>query len=161
MKPLVLTLALVGLVAGAASAQEAVYLVRHAERQDASADSKLSAVGEARAKRLADWLDTARITHIYTSELVRTIQTAMPFAAATHLTPQRVPASDTQVLLGRVARLGPHDRALIVGHSNTIPELIRGLGVRAPVAIQDSEYDNIFIVVPRQDAEPVLLRIKY
>jgi phosphohistidine phosphatase SixA len=161
VKPLALALAVVIAGAWTVSAQEAIYLVRHAEREDSSADSKLSAAGEARAVRLAAWLGTARITHIYTTDLRRTIQTAMPFAAASHLSPQQSPASDTQAMRVRVAGLGPADRALIVGHSNTIPELIRAFGVTTPIAIPDSEYDNIFIIVPRRDAEPVLLRFKY
>ena len=94
VKPLALALAVVIAAAWTVSAQEAIYLVRHAEREDSSADSKLSAAGEARAARLAEWLGTARITHIYTTDLRRTIQTAMPFAAASHLSPQQSPAAD-------------------------------------------------------------------
>jgi len=161
MKPLLAALTIAIAASQAAAAQEAVYLVRHAEREDASPDSKLSAAGEARATRLAEWLGPAHITHIYTTELRRTIQTAMPFAAAAHLSPQQSPAADSPGLVARVQGLGPHDRVLVVGHSNTIPDLLRGFGVRTPVTIADSEFDNIFIVVPRKDAEPVLLRFKY
>jgi phosphohistidine phosphatase SixA len=161
VKPLVLTLLFLVHTAQAATAQEAIYLVRHAERADSSPDSALSADGEARAIRLARWLETASITHIYTTDLRRTIQTAMPFAATNHLSAQQSPASDPKAIAGRVTGLGPHDRALVVGHSNTIPELIRLLGVRTPVTIGDNDYDNIFVVVPRRDAEPVLLRFKY
>jgi broad specificity phosphatase PhoE len=157
----VLALALTLTVPPAAAAQEAVFLVRHAERADSSADSTLSDAGRARATRLAEWLRGARITHIYTSELRRTIQTAMPFAVASHLSPQQSAATDSQGLVGRIAGLGPHDRALVVGHSNTIPDIIRGLGVKVPVTIADSEYDNIFLVVPRGNAEPALFRFKY
>jgi broad specificity phosphatase PhoE len=161
VKPLALALVLIVVAARPAFPQEAIYLVRHAEREDASSDSKLSAAGETRAVRLAEWLRTARITHIYTSEFRRTIQTAAPFATASHLSPQQTPASDRDALTTRIGALGAHDRALVVGHSNTIPELIRAFGVQTPVAILDTEFDNIFIVVPRKDAEPVLLRFKY
>jgi phosphohistidine phosphatase SixA len=161
VKPLLLSLTFLVSAAHGAFAQEAIYLVRHAERADSSADAKLSAEGEARAVRLAQWLETAKITHIYTTDLRRTVHTAMPFAAASHIAPQQSPASDTYAIIGRVNGLGPHDRALIVGHSNTIPELIRIFGARTPVTIGDNEYDTIFVVVPRKDAEPVLLRFKY
>jgi len=161
VKAHVLALSLALAAPPAAVAQEAVFLVRHAERADSSADSTLSEAGEARALRLAGWLNAARITHIYTSELRRTIQTAMPFAAASRLSPQQAPAGNTQALVNQVTALGSHDRALIVGHSNTIPEILRGLGVKAAVTIADSEYDNIFLVVPRKDAEPALFRFKY
>jgi broad specificity phosphatase PhoE len=160
VKPFVVALALAA-TAHQAAAQEAIYLVRHAERADTSADSKLSAAGEARAVRLAAWLQTAGITHIYTTDLRRTIETATPFAGASHLSPQQSAAADLSAIVTRIRGLGPSDRALVVGHSNTIPELIRSFGVKAPIAIADSEYDNVFVVVPRQDAEPVLLRFKY
>ena len=55
----------------------------------------------------------------------------------------------------------PHDRALVVGHSNTVPELLRALKVATPITIADAEYDNLFIVVPQKDAPPLLLRLKY
>jgi len=161
VKVRVLALVLTLTVPPAAAAQEAVFLVRHAERADSSADSALSDAGEARAIRLAEWMRTTRITHIYTSELRRTIQTAMPFASASHLAPRQSAASDTQGLVGRIVGLGPADRALVVGHSNTIPEVLRALGVKVPVTIGDSEYDNIFLVVPRGNAEPALFRFKY
>ncbi len=47
-----------------ASAQSAVFVVRHAERADTTADSVLSAAGEARAARLLDVLKGAGITQI-------------------------------------------------------------------------------------------------
>jgi broad specificity phosphatase PhoE len=147
--------------ASSAGAQEAVFVVRHAERADSSADSPLSSEGRARAMRLADWLRTAGVTHIYTTDLRRTIETAMPLAALAHLLPQQVAAADTESLAARVLALGPADRPLVVGHSNTVPALLRWLRVRDAVTIADSEYDNIFVVIPREKAPSVLLRFKY
>ena len=37
---------------------------------------------------------------------------------------------------------------LVVGHSNTVPEVITALGVTTPVTIGDDEFDNLFIVTP-------------
>ena len=109
------------------SAQEAIYVVRHAERADQSADSLLSPAGIARAALLGRMLREAAITHVFTSEARRTIDTAAPLAAAMHLTPKRVPAADTAALAAQLSALGAHDRALVVGHSNTVPELLRAL----------------------------------
>ncbi len=156
-----LVLAVGALAAAPVRAQEAIYLVRHAERADSSRDSSLSAEGEARAVRLAEILRGAGITHIYTTDLRRTIQTAMPFAALSHLSPQQAPSADVMTVTGRVASLGPNARALVVGHSNTLLQLIRAFGVKTKVTIDDNEYDNIFIVVPRKDQPAVLLRLKY
>ena len=71
----------------AVAAQEAVFVVRHAERADTSADSVLSPAGEFRAQRLGAMLRDAGITRIYTTNVRRTVQTAAPLAAALRLTP--------------------------------------------------------------------------
>jgi phosphohistidine phosphatase SixA len=144
-----------------AAAQEAIYVVRHAERADQSTDSPLSATGTARARHLADVLKDAGITHVFTSERLRTIDTAAPTAAAIHVHANQMPAADTSALAAKISTLGAHDRALVVGHSNTVPELLRALHVAAIVTIADEEYDNLFVVVPQQNNAPTLLRLKY
>jgi broad specificity phosphatase PhoE len=162
VKPaLVAILAAVALLVVAASApgQEAIYVVRHAERADQSADPPLSAEGVGRAYRLRDLLKDAGVNRIFTSELRRTIETAAPLAAAAHVTPQV--GGDPESLAARIAASGPGDRVLVVGHSNTVPALLRVLGVDAAITIGDSDYDNLFIVVPRREGRPVLLRLKY
>ena len=53
-------------------------------------------------------------------------------------------------------------RALVVGHSNTLPDIIRGLGVQASIPeITESEFDNLFVVVIDEVRESVLLALKY
>jgi broad specificity phosphatase PhoE len=144
-----------------ARAQEAIYVVRHAERLDQSSDSPLSTEGIGRAYRLRDMLRSAGVTHVFTSDVRRTIETAKPLADALGLVPQRLPGADVRALAARLAALKPHDRALVVGHSNTVPELLRALNVTTPVTIADTEYDNLFVVVPQKDSAPVLLRLKF
>jgi broad specificity phosphatase PhoE len=144
-----------------AGAQEAIYIVRHAERADQSADSPLSTQGVGRSYTLRDMLKNAGITKIYTTDLRRTIETAAPFAAAAHIVPVPFKAEDTAALMASVRAVGPRDRVLIVGHSNTLPDLLRAAGVSSAVAIKDDEYDNLFIVVPQTGAPPVLIRLRY
>ena len=146
-------------VAAAAPGQEAIYTVRHAERADQSADPPLSTEGTGRAYRLRDLLKEAGVTRIFTSELRRTIETAAPLAAAAHVTPQI--GGDPESLATRIAASGPGERVLVVGHSNTVPALLRLLGVDAAITIGESDYDDLFIVVPRKESRPVLLRLKY
>jgi phosphohistidine phosphatase SixA len=106
-------------------------------------------------------LRDAGVTHIFTSELRRTIETAKPLADALRLIPQPLPGADVRPLAARLAALAPHDRVLVVGHSNTVPELLRALNVTTPVTIGDNDFDNLFVVVPRKEAPPILLRLKY
>jgi broad specificity phosphatase PhoE len=144
-----------------ARAQEAIYIVRHAERLDQSPDSPLSTDGVGRAYRLRDLLRDAGVTQIFTSERRRTLETAKPLADALRLTPQQIPAEDSRALVSRLADLKPHDRALVVGHSNTLPQLLSALRVTTPVTIGDAEFDNVFIVVPQKESAPILLRLKF
>jgi phosphohistidine phosphatase SixA len=143
-----------------ALAQEAIYIVRHAERLDQSPDSPLSTDGVGRSFKLRDLLREAGITHIFTSELRRTIDTARPLADTLRLTPQQLPGPDVSTLASRLTSLGARDRALVVGHSNTVPQLLRALRLDTPVTIADSDYDNLFILVPKESA-PMLLRLKF
>jgi phosphohistidine phosphatase SixA len=149
------------LAPAAARAQEAIYIVRHAERLDQSPDSPLSTDGVGRSFKLRDLLRDAGIAHIFTTELRRTIDTAKPLAEALRVTPQQLSGPDVSALASRLTSLGDRDRALVVGHSNTVPQLLRALGVNTPVTIADGDYDNVFIVVPTKDSAPVLLRLKF
>jgi broad specificity phosphatase PhoE len=142
-------------------AQDAVFIVRHAERADTSADSPLSAAGEARATRLAALLKDAGITQIYTTDLTRTIQTGAPLARALHLTATALKAGDQETLLARLHAASLHDRILVVGHSNTVPALLQALGVTTPMTLDDAEYDNLFLVVPQPGAPPRLFRFRF
>jgi len=121
----------------------------------------LSTDGIGRSFKLRDLLREAGITHIFTSEMRRTIETAKPLADALHVTPQALPGGDVEALASRLGSLGAGARALVVGHSNTLPQILRALKVDAPVTIADADYDNLFIVVPRKDAAAAFLRLKF
>jgi broad specificity phosphatase PhoE len=147
-----------------AFAQQAVFIVRHAERADAGSgaammdkDPELSAEGQSRARALASLLRDANIRAIYTTELRRTEQTAAPLASALGLTVIKVPGADVATLIQKVrAETG---NVLVVGHSNTIPKILSALGATESVSIADNEYDNLFIV--QRDAPARLLRLRY
>jgi hypothetical protein len=48
----------------------------------------------------------------------------------------------------------------VVGHSNTVPDILKSLGVSEPIRIADDEYDRLFVVV-RRGGEPELLKLRY
>ena len=154
------------LVPALASAQSMVILTRHAERADgqatmttasgAPADPKLSAAGEARAAKLAAMLAESGITAMFTTEFARTKDTAAPLAAKLKLTPEVVPASKTADLIGKITARSK-DVVFVVGHSNTVPAIIKALG-GPDVTIGDNDYDNLFIYVPLTKS---LTKIKY
>ncbi|MFI5178691.1 MAG: phosphoglycerate mutase family protein [Vicinamibacterales bacterium] len=149
-----------------ASAQQLVLVVRHAERADdgappaqmtAAPDPPLSAAGKARADKLAAMLSAAGITAVYTTDFKRTQQTAAPLAAKLGVTPTVMSSKDTAALVADLRARHARDIVLVVGHSNTVPDVIKAFG-GPTVAIADDEYDNLFIVVPATGA---LVRIKF
>ena len=144
-----------------ATAQEAIYIVRHAERLDDEKLSPLSREGHARAARLAKILRDAGITHIFVSEYQRTAQTAAPLAARLGIRPASVGADDLGTLLAMIRATGPRARVFVVGHSDTVPALLDALGCKPHVTIAKAEYDNLFVVVRGSDPGPVLVRLKY
>jgi broad specificity phosphatase PhoE len=120
-----------------------VYVVRHAERADGTEDSELSAAGEERAQLLAGLLRDARVTHIHTTDFRRTRATAAPIAEAVRLTPTLYD-DDLGALAARVrAQPGRH---LVVGHSNTIPVIVRALAGEPGGLIAQDEYDRLYIL---------------
>ena len=109
-----------------------------------AADPDLSEAGRARAASLAAMLKDAGVSAIFVTEFKRTQQTAAPLAKALGITPTVVPAKDTAGLAARLKKATGN--VLVVGHSNTVPEVITAIGVAKPVSVADTEFDNLFIV---------------
>jgi len=140
-----------------ATAQSTIFVVRHAEKADATKDPDLSEAGRARAEALAKTLKDANITAIYATEFKRTQQTAAPLAKALGITVTILPAKDNAALIAKLrASTG---NALVVGHGDTIPGLIKALGISDPINIAENDYDNLFAVV--LDQKPHLIRLHY
>ena len=144
-----------------ASAQQAVIVVRHAEKADSSSDAALSAKGKARAKALAELLRGAGVTHIITSEFQRTRETAAPLASALGLTAEQVPARDLPALVARLKALDPAAIVRVVGHSNTIPPMLTVLGWPNTLDLHEGDYDDVFVLAPHAGQRASLVRLKY
>ena len=155
-KRLVLYLFLFSALLPTASAQWTIFIVRHAERADASKDSDLSEAGRVRAEALANMLKDANIRAIYATEFKRTQQTAAPLAKALGIKITVRPAKATDFALKLRAE---HGNALVVGHSNTIPDLIKALGISEPITIGENDYDNLLEVM--LDEKPRLIRLHF
>jgi phosphohistidine phosphatase SixA len=159
-------LLLLALAAAPPAAAQAVFVVRHAERADAASggntmmasDPDLSKAGQARAASLAEMLRDSGIEAIFATEYKRAQQTGAPLAKRLGVAVQTVPAKDTAGLIARLKAV--KGSALVIGHSNTVPEIIKGLGVSVPVTIGEADYDNLFVVT-RDGRPPSLLHLHY
>ncbi len=136
-----------------------VVLVRHAEPAATGGnDPSLSTTGKKRAVTLSKMLAGAGITAIFTSELKRTKETAAPLAQQLSITPVVI-AGDPLAAAAQVSAAGA--RVLVVGHSNTVPPLIKALGGPANVVINPTEFDRFFVLQVPASGAASLLSLRY
>ncbi len=127
-----------------------VYLVRHAEKAPAAADPSdppLSEAGAARAEALAELLADVTLVSIHSTDLQRTLLTAQVVADRQGVEIQTYDPFDAEAVAALVEMLrttpGSH---LVVGHSNTTPEMVVALGGEPGRAIAEDEYDRLYVV---------------
>ena len=158
MKHLALTVSIFLFGLTAADAVPFVFIVRHAEKATTGGnDPDLSDAGRKRANALARILKNSQITAVFVTEFKRTQETAAPLATAAHLTPTIIPAKDVPALVVKLRAL--NGNALVVGHGNTIPDLVKELGIATPITIPEDDYTEIFVVSLADP--PQLLRVHY
>jgi phosphohistidine phosphatase SixA len=146
------------------AAQQAIILVRHAEKigdDMYGKDIPLSKAGEQRAKLLAEMLKDSGITVIYASDTVRTRATALPLAKELRLPIKMLEQRDPEGAIKRLRKENANDIVLIVGHADTLPGLLEALGYRERIRIHSNDYSNLFVVIPRAGKSPSVIRAGY
>lgn len=127
------------------AATAVVFLVRHAEKTTEAADPALSAVGRQRAQSLADLLADARIEAIHSTDYRRSRQTAEPLAWRLGVALDLYDPAQPAALVAAIVQAG--GRHLVVGHSNTLPELVALLGGDGGAEVDEAgEYDRLYVV---------------
>lgn len=137
-----------------------VFLVRHAEKQLDMQDPDLTEAGRQRAEVLAQTLRSVPLDRVYSTDTHRTRQTAAPVAEARSL---EVEIYDKDALDSLARKLrGTPGQYLVVGHSNTTPDLVRHLGGDPGAAIdEDSEFDRLYVLLLHPDGSVVTLLLRY
>lgn len=146
--PMLLAIGACASVASAEDATTAFVVVRHAEKtDDGSRDPPLSEPGRARATALAQRLAAAPLVAAYATGFRRTQQTAQPAAAmhdvAVTIYAASMPAADLAAIL-RVQHA--RGTVLVVGHSNTVPEIVAALCDCQVAALGEHDFDALYIV---------------
>ena len=161
MRAGVFVLAMCAMMVPIVAEAQMVIVVRHAERADGGAtmstttDPELSETGKARAQKLAAMLSDAGVVAIYTTQYKRTKDTATPLGDKIGVSYEAVPSGD---MAGLVRKIKSHKSGavLVVGHSNTVPVIVKALG-GPDVSMADDEYDSLFFVA----ANGTTTRIKF
>jgi phosphohistidine phosphatase SixA len=183
------------LAAQAAPPPTTVFFVRHAEKA-AGDNPPLTEQGLQRAADLARALHHVPLSAVFSTDLCRTAQTVGPTAAQHGLSVQVVPLSGSELtacepaigaplaplpkaddaaadLVARLRALPPGSTALVVGHSNTVPELLVGLGVpplcpdtfafdeKGQCWLPHESFDNLFVVTVPKRGPAGWLHLRY
>jgi broad specificity phosphatase PhoE len=131
------------------------YVMRHLQKAEGQ-DPALSAEGAGNAARLASWFGKDRPKAIYVSTTRRARETAAPVAARLGISVKEYDPRDTAGLVARAK--GEAGTVLIVGHSNTVPEIVAQLGGARPADLAETDYADIFRV--RRDGTVERLRLE-
>ena len=132
---------------------QTVFLLRHAEKSsEPGSDPMLSEAGFARAARLPGLFQQALPQAVFSTQYQRTQLTAKPLAEAAGLAisviaaNKETAASYPELLRERICTMPDHSIAVVIGHSNTIPEIISQWTAEPVAAIDDQRFDRIFMV---------------
>jgi phosphohistidine phosphatase SixA len=140
-----------------AASTTTVYVTRHAEKQVSDPQDKdppLAAAGEARALELAQLFGRAPkgqgLDTVIVSEFRRTQDTVRPLANRLGIPVIVVPADEPALAARRALAENRGGRVLIVGHSDTVPEIVKELSGVDVGPMSEADYGIIYVVaVPR------------
>jgi len=157
-----LTTALIAAVftlATAAVAENTIYLVRHAEKEnDGTRDPSLTTQGHVRALAIADMLTDKNLSKIYSTNYKRTQQTAAPTARRHGL--DAISYDPSMLVDFAKTLIASAETVLVVGHSNTTPYLVSLLSGQEFAALEEQQYDHMYVVLLKDDGR-VEVRIMY
>ncbi|XVJ65661.1 MAG: histidine phosphatase family protein [Lacibacter sp.] len=148
MKYFLTTIITLGLFA---CSSKTIYIVRHAEKAtqgpNMTSDVPLSERGTQRAEKLKDELLQKNIGFIFSTQTIRTSTTAKPLSDAIGVPVQFYNHRDTlDKFIARVKENGKKN-VLIVGHSNTVDDLVNKLMNQQLLSdLPDTAYNNLFMV---------------
>jgi phosphohistidine phosphatase SixA len=140
-----------------------IYLVRHGEK-DTSPDPGLSTEGLSRSGDLLRIFKSdkklKKPSLIFVTQYRRTQLTGDSLRIGLDIDTVHYKADTNGDAFMNMLEAKKENKVLVIGHSNTIPVLLRRLGVDYPSDIPDNEYDNFFTVTFK-DGKPTLNVQKY
>jgi phosphohistidine phosphatase SixA len=125
-----------------------VWVVRHAEKDTSNPkdqDPDLSDIGAKRAEALKKELKGQRIDSIFSTDYKRTKLTGYPLADITGINIKTYDPSKIAVLAKSLKMNAQGKKILIIGHSNTVLEVIEAFGGKKPIEkLTDADYSYLF-----------------
>jgi len=122
-----------------------VVVIRHMEKEPGD-DPGLSGEGLARVDRLRKMLVDLDFNEVFSTDTRRTRETAAPFAREAGLEIELYGPHAYFDVASRARTAASGGAALIVGHSNTVPAIIRAFGIEEVPGIDSAEYGHLFLI---------------
>ena len=127
------------------------YVVRHAEKvltPPNANDPILTEAGIQRSNDLNNFFSYKKPDSIFVTKYLRNQLTAAPTATSAGIIPVIINQSDTSNIYAFIKRLKKirNKKILVVGHTNTVPLIVKGLSGKEINPIPDNDYDNIYII---------------
>ncbi len=117
------------------------YFVRHFEKQLGDNPS-LTETGKFRAQALAAFFSDKSLHHVYSTDYHRTLETATPVVELKNVDIQ---SYDPRNLVEFATKLKTLEHVLVVGHSNTTPELLDLMGGEK-INIEENDYGVVYML---------------
>ena len=148
------------LASSSVNAQEAVFVIRHAEQElTGTIDAILRPEGRERATDWATILRPSGLDLVVTTEIERSRATGTIIAEALEVPRLEFSRGASSGIAKFLRENYPEDVVLVVGHSGTIPKLLRSFGYPDTFPIGYSEYGWLFIVTPLENGPPAVTRL--
>jgi len=136
-----------------------IWVVRHAEKDTSDKkdrDPDLSAEGKTRAQDLAKYLKGEKIDSIFSTNYKRTKLTGYPTADKIGLNIKTYDPGAQKEFAESLLKNAQGKKMLIIGHSNTIQEMLEAFGVPKPVKdLTEEDYDYIFTLTIKGNKKDV------
>lgn len=136
-----------------------IWVVRHAEKDlsdPKDKDPDLSPEGKARAEALSKYLKGEKLDSIFSTNYKRTKLTGYPTADKIGLAIKTYDQAAQKAFVDGLKKNAQGKKMLIIGHSNTVQEILVAFGAVKPVKdLTDDDYDYIFLLTLKGDKKEV------
>lgn len=129
-----------------AIAQEKVFVIRHAEKETGKPDPALTEAGRDRASNWAEFLINAGIDVVINTDARRSRETGEIVARSLDAKREEVPVADLAALMDLMSFDYSEQTILVVAHTETIPGILRNMGISETVEVGEDDYANLFLV---------------
>lgn len=147
------------------TAYSVFFCVRHAEkRKDQGDNPELTPEGVARAERLGLILSNQFLDKVFSTNYKRTVQTAEIVRKKALKAPpaETFPPAMQDMWLDETLKKGAGKRYLVVGHQNTIPQLLNRLKDTTEFQnIPDDDHGRFYIAVTKGIGQTEVLELRY